>query len=168
MIDHITAATRCTGFLFAFAVFFGSVPVAQETQRFAGAQENNSQQGCPTVAVTCPSSFSYGAPVTFTAVISNAGSEVIPKYYWEVSAGTIIEGQGTPAIKVDTTDTGGHSFTATVTIQGLAKICGNVASCSLFPGLPAPPSVLFDSYKPKSSYRKCKTHLHRRRTRRRV
>jgi len=170
MIDHIILASLRTGFLFALAVFFGSAAVAQESQRFASTQENNSQQGCPTVAVACPSalSFSYGEPISFTAVIRNARPQVIPKYYWKVWGGTIIEGQGTATIKVDTTDMGGHSFTATVTIQGFANICANTASCTLLPGLPAPSSVLFDSYKPKSLYGKCNTHLHRRRSRRRV
>jgi hypothetical protein len=72
---------------------------------------------------------------------------VVPTYEWSISAGRIIDGQGTDAIRVDTAGFGQASFTGTVRITGYAKDCLATASCSLInEHFLGPPSTKFDSY----------------------
>jgi len=110
-----------------------------------------SQDNCPRVSVSCPAELKKGEPITFTVSVSGGNPNVIPIYNWEVSTGRIIEGQGTASIKLDMTGFGGHSPTATVTISGFDSACARTASCSILPGIPVPPAVLFDRYYPKST-----------------
>ncbi len=107
-------------------------------------------QICPQISVSCPSSFNEGEPITFTAEVVGGNPNVVPSYHWTLETGRIIQGQGTPSIKVDTLGFG-RSFTATVSIAGFDQSCPATASCSIIPGTPAPPAVLFDRYYPKST-----------------
>lgn len=74
---------------------------------------------CPTLSVTGPSEITApGAVMTFTANVSGGSSSDFT-YNWTVSQGDIIEGQGTPVIRVQTTEAmAGGNITATVTIGG--------------------------------------------------
>ncbi len=74
---------------------------------------------CPTLSVTGPAGVTApGETMTFTANVAGGTSETIT-YEWTVDNGTIIEGQGTPVIRVATTaDLAGQNVTATVTISG--------------------------------------------------
>jgi hypothetical protein len=85
---------------------------------------------CPTVAVTCPDDTEAGTAITFTA--NTAVGNPAPKltFYWTVTAGTIMDGQGTERIKVDTKNLGGKTITATVKVDGFDPACNNTASCS--------------------------------------
>lgn len=98
---------------------------------------------CPTFSVTCPDT-SDGSTFKFTANISPSAKMT---FNWTVSTGTIISGQGTPAISVDTSGFAKQPFTATVEVIGLPKDCPNVASCST-PTICAPPRAAqkFDEY----------------------
>jgi len=107
------------------------------------------QQACPQISVSCPASFKDGEPITFTADVLGGNPNVVPSYNWTVAAGPIIQGQGTSSIKVDTVGFG-RTFTATVSIAGFDQSCPATASCSILPGAPAGPAVLFDRYYPKS------------------
>ena len=84
---------------------------------------------CPNVSIYCPDTVTLGAPVTFTANISGGTPTVTPTYNWTISAGTIISGQGTPTIQVDTTGLAGQSINATVEVGGYNLDCK--ASCSV-------------------------------------
>jgi hypothetical protein len=112
----------------------------------AQGQNPNSQEKCPTVSVSCPSNLDYSKPVIFKASLMGVAPEAI-RYEWKVSAGTILEGQGTATITVDP---GGQAITATVTLSGLPDICSTRASCSLAIIDRPAPAVLFDTYYPKS------------------
>src|SRR2546426_8367870 len=46
-----------------------------------------------------------------------------PTYHWTVSAGRIIDGQGTPSIRVDTNGLAGQTLTATVSVGGYTLDC---------------------------------------------
>ena len=82
---------------------------------------------CPTVSVTGPSStVQPGETMTFTANL-NGGSQDSPTYNWTVSAGTIVEGQGTPTITVSTEGLNDTTITATVDIGGLCASCPQVS-----------------------------------------
>ena len=79
---------------------------------------------CPTLGVTGPAGVTApGETMTFTANVSGGSGEAVT-YNWSVSAGTIIEGQGTPVIRVATTpEMAGGNVTATVNIGGVCEVC---------------------------------------------
>ena len=79
---------------------------------------------CPTLGVTGPAGVTApGETMTFTANVSGGSGEAVT-YNWDVSSGTIVEGQGTPVIKVATTpEMAGGNVTATVTIGGICQDC---------------------------------------------
>jgi hypothetical protein len=84
---------------------------------------------CPTLDVTGPAgTVNAGETITFTANVSGGGATNVT-YDWSVTSGTIIEGQGTPVIRVATTaDMAGQSTTATVRIGGVCEECPKEAS----------------------------------------
>lgn len=86
---------------------------------------------CPTIDVTGPAGLTNpGETMTFTANVSG-GSASNPTYNWTVSSGTIIEGQGTPVIRVATTqDMAGSTVTATVEVGGICEECERTRSAS--------------------------------------
>jgi len=85
---------------------------------------------CPTVAVTCPDDTEAGTAITFTANTAVGSPPQKLTFHWTVSAGTIIEGQSTDSIKVDTKNLGGKTVTATVEVDGFDPECNKTASCS--------------------------------------
>lgn len=74
-----------------------------------------------------------GETATITANVAGAAQNLKLEYAWEISAGIIIAGQGTPTITIDTTGTAGATVTATVEISGLDSSCQKTASCTLTP-----------------------------------
>lgn len=98
---------------------------------------------CPTLSVTGPAGVTApGETVTFTANVSGGSGEAVT-YNWTTSAGTIIEGQGTPVIRVATTpEMAGTSVTGTVTIGGVCDQCDKDASeTAAITALPEPITV---------------------------
>jgi hypothetical protein len=97
------------------------------------ASPNTSQTipKCPVVWINGPASdLTAGSPAKFTAVLSELNATARPEYRWEVSAGSIISGHGTPEIVVDTNGLDGAQITATVSIQGVSFACAVEASRS--------------------------------------
>jgi hypothetical protein len=84
---------------------------------------------CPNVSIYCPDTVTLGAPVTFSANLSGGTPNITPVYNWTVSAGTIISGQGTPSIQVDTTGLGGQAMTANLSVGGYNLNCP--ANCTV-------------------------------------
>lgn len=82
---------------------------------------------CPNVFITCPDRVEVDQPVTFSSTLTGGSGNVAPVYNWTVSAGRIIEGQGTSSIKVDTTGLAGQSLKATLSMGGYREDCS--ASC---------------------------------------
>ena len=84
---------------------------------------------CPTLGVTGPAGVvAPGETMTFTANVSGGSGETVT-YNWTVTSGTIIEGQGTPVIKVATTpEMAGTSVTASLVIGGVCDSCKKDAS----------------------------------------
>jgi hypothetical protein len=66
------------------------------------------------------------------------------KYKWQVSAGKITSGQGTPQITVDIQT--GETVTATVEVEGLPPECDRTESCSLSIVCDPPEARKFDEY----------------------
>ncbi len=103
--------------------------------------------GCE-VQCNCPDSISVSEPavavaagenLTFTANV-NGGDQDSVSYNWSVDKGTIVEGQGSPTITVNTSGLDNTTVTATVEIGGLCDACDdNQASGSgLVAGTPDP------------------------------
>lgn len=84
---------------------------------------------CPNVGIICPERAEVGQPLTFTSNISGGTSGVTPIYNWTVSAGRIIDGQGTSSIRVDTAGLAGQTLTATLSMGGYTLDCS--ATCSV-------------------------------------
>jgi len=144
--SHHPYRTICTAIACLLTLSIEQIATGQAAQQ---DQSPNSLEKCPTIAVSCPFDLGYAKPLTFTASVDGLAPAALD-YVWAVSAGTILEGQGTATIKVDMSSMGGQAITATVTIYGLPKSCHTQASCSLIPGVPPSPAVLFDTYYPKA------------------
>lgn len=79
---------------------------------------------CPTVRISCPDNPIAGQPLDFTATVTG-GSLATQIYNWTVSAGTIIAGQGTSSIRVDTTGLAGQSVRASLSMGGYPMDCSD-------------------------------------------
>jgi hypothetical protein len=86
---------------------------------------------CTTLSISCPENVEEGQPLVISLNISGGSLDMNPTYTWSVSAGTILNGQGTPTIAVDTTGLGGKQVTATVKVGGIPPECQNTASCEV-------------------------------------
>jgi hypothetical protein len=132
----------CLFVLFAF----GSSFAQNVTPRTPPTREDNKDREkiCPTISVSCPSDPKLSEPLDFKATVSGGDPNVTPTYSWEVANGEIIEGQGTPAIKVRAF--GPQTVTATLRVDGFDSACARTASCSTPIHLPPPPPEKIDSY----------------------
>jgi hypothetical protein len=84
---------------------------------------------CPNVSIYCPDTVTLGAPVNFTVNLSGGTPGITPNFNWSITAGTIISGQGTPSISVDTAGLAGQSITASVEVGGYDLRCP--ANCTV-------------------------------------
>ena len=100
---------------------------------------------CPAIEISCPTSVAIDQPVTFTSRYSGGvPANVTPVYNWTVSAGTIIEGQGTDTIKVDTKGLAGQTVRASLSMGGYNLECA--ADCAISIPLPKVVSRKFDEF----------------------
>ena len=75
------------------------------------------QPVCPAIEIVCPTNVALGQPITFSSRLTGGvPANTNAAYNWTVSAGTIIEGQGTDTIKVDTKDLGGQTVRASLSV----------------------------------------------------
>ncbi len=103
------------------------------------------QPVCPAIEIVCPTDVAFGQPITFSSRLTGG----IPintnaVYNWTVSAGTIIQGQGTDTIKVDTTGLGGQTVRASLSVGGYNLECA--ADCGVSLPLPKLYSRKFDEF----------------------
>jgi hypothetical protein len=100
---------------------------------------------CPAIEISCPTYVAIDQPLTFTSRYSGGvPANIKPVYNWTVSAGTIIEGQGTDTIKVDTKGQAGQSITASLSMGGYNLEC--TAACTVPIPLPKPVGIRFDEF----------------------
>ena len=99
---------------------------------------------CPTAAIVCPDNVVADGPLTFSTTVTGGSAGVSPLYNWTVSAGRIVEGQGTSSIKVDTTGLRGQTVQATVSIGGYNLDCS--ASCAVSIPVQTQTSRKFDEF----------------------
>ncbi|MGH9875440.1 MAG: hypothetical protein ACRD9S_23535 [Pyrinomonadaceae bacterium] len=109
---------------------------------------------CPNVAIECPDGVVVNEPLTFRSSVSGS-SNVRQTYSWSVSAGRIIDGQGTDTIYVDTTGLAGQSVTASLSVGGYNLDCS--ATCTV--NFPVPVECKkFDEF-PTIAYNDIKARL---------
>src|SRR3954454_6810849 len=100
---------------------------------------------CPAIEISCPTNVATDQPLTFTSKYSGGvPANVAPVYNWSLSAGTIIEGQGTDTIKVDTKGLGGQTVRASLSMGGYNLECA--ADCAVTIPLPKMVSRKFDEF----------------------
>jgi len=100
---------------------------------------------CPAIEISCPTNVVVDQPLTFTSRYSGGvPANITPVYNWTVSAGTIIEGQGTDTIKVDTKGLGGQTVRASLSMGGYTLECA--ADCAVSIPLPKPIGDRFDEF----------------------
>jgi hypothetical protein len=92
------------------------------------------QPVCPNVTISCPDHVEIDQPITFSASFTGGSGNVTQTYNWTISAGRIIEGQGTPTIVVDTKGCAGQSIKAEFVMGGYPTDCA--ATCVV--DIPAP------------------------------
>src|SRR6185503_10740618 len=100
---------------------------------------------CPAIEITCPTYVAIDQPLTFKSTYSGGvPANVTPAYNWTVSAGTIISGQGTDTITVDTKGLAGQTVRASLSMGGYNLECA--ADCAITIPLPKMMSRKFDDY----------------------
>lgn len=99
---------------------------------------------CPAIEITCPTAVAVDQPLTFTSHTTGGTAGITPVYNWTVSAGTIVAGQGTDTIKVDTTGLAGQTVRASLSIGGYDLECA--ADCAVSIPLPKLTSRRFDEF----------------------
>lgn len=88
-------------------------------------------QNCPSsITVVGPSELMAGDTLVFTVAVRDYNYSGKLTYNWSISAGTIISGQGTAMVRVNTSKLDGETVTATVELRGLPAKCQSVASSS--------------------------------------
>jgi hypothetical protein len=100
---------------------------------------------CPAIEISCPTNIAIDQPLTFSSRYSGGvPANVTPVYNWTVSAGTIITGQGTDTITVDTKGLAGQTVRASLSMGGYNLECA--ADCAVTIPLPKRESLKFDDY----------------------
>lgn len=114
-------------FVLALAIAVGaqSDPPPQPAQNAEAAKEKQASP-CPQVAIQTPTprSIREGQSVSFNARISGGDKNVTPSILWNVSGGSIRDGQGTPRVDVDSTGAGVYrEIVAELWLGGYAAEC---------------------------------------------
>ena len=100
---------------------------------------------CPTIEIVCPTNIGMDQPITFTSRATGGTPSIPVVYNWTVSAGSIIEGQGTNTIKVDTSGLAGQTVRAYLTMPGYGSL-NCTADCGVSIPVPKITSRKFDEF----------------------
>jgi hypothetical protein len=109
----------------------------------------NAASACPQVSVQALGNRNVrdGQPVSFTASITGGDPKISPLIVWNVTAGSIKEGQGTRKVEVDTTGSGTASdrqIAAEVWVGGYASDCGSPQATAIVKIIP--PAAKFGEF----------------------
>ncbi len=100
---------------------------------------------CPNIEIVCPTNVRLDQPLTFTSRANGGTPSITPVYNWTVSAGAIVEGQGTNTIKVDTTGLAGQTVRASLSMGGYGSLLCS-ADCGVSIPVPKIISRKFDEF----------------------
>ena len=98
---------------------------------------------CGIAGADGPSEVDPGASLVFKVRLTNTSQ---PEFKWTVSAGTIVKGQGTDEITVDTVGLAGQAVTATVELIGAPSGCKSSVSTTAQVKPPPACGLAFDAY----------------------
>ena len=114
---------------------------------FASAVRAQTPVTCGIVDIDGPSDVEPNTPVVFKVKITGPIHTTKPEFKWTLSAGTILTGQGTDQIDVDTVGLGGLDLTVTVELLGAPSGCRASASrITQVKGAPFVCGLAFDQY----------------------
>jgi hypothetical protein len=111
-----------------------------------GAAAAQSPQRCEIVSIEVPAKVDAGTSIVFSAKLNTVVPTAKPEYKWQITAGTIISGEGTSSISVDTSGLGGQSIEATVSVSGISTLCSTSTTQSVAVLPPEPCGISFDQY----------------------
>jgi hypothetical protein len=100
---------------------------------------------CPTIEVVCPTNIGIDQPITFTSRATGGTPSITPVYYWTISAGSILEGQGTKTLTVETRGLAGQTIRAYLWMQGYGSLTCS-ADCAVSIPIPKITSRRFDEF----------------------
>ncbi len=84
---------------------------------------------CPLFELSVPTSaVTEGELAQIKATLTGKAANAKVSFFWTISAGEIVSGQGTNAIQIKTDNLGGEYVTATVEIKGLNATCPTIKS----------------------------------------
>ncbi|HEU4511354.1 MAG TPA: hypothetical protein VFR78_24205 [Pyrinomonadaceae bacterium] len=102
---------------------------------------------CGIVDIDGPSEAEPGTPLVLKARVTSMLHTSKPEFVWKVSVGTIVAGQGTDEITVDTVGLGGQELTATVELSGAPLGCrASMSKARQFKPPPLACGLAFDQY----------------------
>ena len=78
---------------------------------------------CPAIEISGPMTIVLDQPLTFSSKYTGGTAGITPVYNWTVSGGTIMSGQGTDSIRVDTTGMAGQTIRASLSLGGYNLEC---------------------------------------------
>ncbi len=115
-------------YVLALAAGVGAQSDPPPPQPVPNAEVSKEKQAspCPQVAIQTPTpkAIREGQPVSFNARISGGDRTVTPSILWNVSGGSIRDGQGTARVDVDSTGAGAYrELVAELWIGGYAPEC---------------------------------------------
>jgi hypothetical protein len=122
------------GFLILILLIWSCNAVAQSTQQ------------CSQISIESVAKVDPGTPVVFTARVGHISPNEDQKYRWQVSVGTIMTGQATHRIAVDTTGLGGQLMEAIVEVIGRDWSCSIKSKPVEIAPQPIPCGLAFDQY----------------------
>jgi len=102
---------------------------------------------CGIVGIDGPSKVATGTMLQFKVRTTGILHTTNPEFNWKVSTGTILSGQGTDQISIDTAWLGGQVLTTTVELSGATRGCNGSASTTT--AIEPPPVIcrcVFDEY----------------------
>ena len=105
-----------------------------------------SSDRCQILSVESSAQADAGTSIVFSAKLNTVVPTAKPEFKWQISAGTIISGEGTSSITVDTSGLGGQSIEATVSVSGISTLCSTSATQSVAVLSPPQCGMPFDEY----------------------
>jgi hypothetical protein len=119
-------------------VVLSPLGVRRGESAFFTDREDRVNDDCPQLSVECPDdAFNENSPLKFWARVSGTAPGQSLTYHWTVHSrpgfpkGRIKSGQGTSSIIVEASGPARKGLTVTVTVKGLPKGCGDLASCTI-------------------------------------
>lgn len=101
---------------------------------------------CPRLQILCPSGIDVGQRIIFDSLVSGSLGTSPLVYNWTISGGSIIDGQGTKSITVDTAGLEGQSVTATAVLAGYDNANSRCSATCSFSVPVSPTCRKFDEY----------------------